>query len=404
MSLVSALRSGVWLNADRLKFYPVIFLAVYIICSAYWIVNSSGYLDHTGKPLGTDFLNQYAASKLLLQGKPELAYDIPAHAAVEKEVIGSNEFGYYGWHYPPVALLIVAPFALVSYGMALAVWMLLTLLLNLYVVRKIADIPGIVLPALAFPAVIVNIGHGHNGFLTASLLGGGLLMLGRNNQIAAGILIGLLAYKPQFAVLIPIALAAGHCWRAIIAAAITVVLFAALSWIVLGAATWEGFFASTEFTRNVILEQGATGWEKIQSVFSLVRGLGGGVSLAYVAQISVTVVLAFMIFRLWRSEASFNTKAAGLVVASLAATPYVLDYDLIVLGLAFVYLIADGRKSGFLPWEKTFLAIAWVWPLYARSFAKLTMLQVTPLLLAALMYLIWIRMAKRESQTVPSVQ
>ena len=71
--------------------------------------------------------------------------------------------------------------------------------------------------ALAFPAVFVNIGHGHNGFLTAALIGAGLLMLDRR-PILAGILFGLMAYKPQFGVLIPLVLAATGRWRAFLAA------------------------------------------------------------------------------------------------------------------------------------------------------------------------------------------
>jgi hypothetical protein len=55
--------------------------------------------------------------------------------------------------------------------------------------------------AAAFPAVFVNIGHGQNGFLTAALLGSALLSLDRRPWLA-GALIGLLAYKPQFGVLI----------------------------------------------------------------------------------------------------------------------------------------------------------------------------------------------------------
>jgi hypothetical protein len=64
------------------------------------------------------------------------------------------------------------------------------------------------LAAASLPAVFINIAHGHNGFLTAALFGGGLLLLERREMLA-GILFGLLCYKPQFGVLIPLALAAG---------------------------------------------------------------------------------------------------------------------------------------------------------------------------------------------------
>ena len=68
--------------------------------------------------------------------------------------------------------------------------------------------------AAAFPAVFINLGHGQNGFLTAGLLGAALLSLPRR-PLLSGILFGLLAYKPQFGLLIPVALLVAGQWRAI---------------------------------------------------------------------------------------------------------------------------------------------------------------------------------------------
>jgi hypothetical protein len=63
--------------------------------------------------------------------------------------------------------------------------------------------------------VFVCLAHGHNAFLTAALFGGGLLMLERR-PFVAGLLLGCLAYKPQFAAILPLALAAGGYWRTIL--------------------------------------------------------------------------------------------------------------------------------------------------------------------------------------------
>ena len=41
----------------------------------------------------------------------------------------------------------------------------------------IALVAGGILWATEFPAVFINAGHGQNGFLTAALLGGGLVLL-----------------------------------------------------------------------------------------------------------------------------------------------------------------------------------------------------------------------------------
>ena len=97
-------------------------------------------------------------------------------------------------------------------------------------------------------------------------------------------LIGLLVYKPQFGLLIPLVLIVSGRWRTFTAAALTVVLLALAVTLAFGPEVWSAFLASTKFTRTVVLEQGGTGWHKIQSVFSVVRMWGGSVPLAYALQ------------------------------------------------------------------------------------------------------------------------
>ena len=179
----------------------------------------------------------------------------------------------YGWHYPPFFHFIAAPLATMPYLAALFMWQAATLVLYLLAVLAIsrahpspagrggrAQPPspfggGItLLLALAFPAVFVNLGHGHNGFLTAALIGFALLWLDRR-PIVAGILFGLLAYKPQFGLMVPLVLLATGRWRTLFAAGATVLALTLAVTLVFGVETWRAFFASAPFTRAV-LEQG----------------------------------------------------------------------------------------------------------------------------------------------------
>ena len=77
----------------------------------------------------------------------------------------------------------------------------------------------------------------------------------------------MLAYKPQFGLLIPLVLIASGRWRVFAAAAAAVALLTLAVTLAFGIDVWTAFFASTKFTRTVVLEQGGTGWFKIQSVF-----------------------------------------------------------------------------------------------------------------------------------------
>jgi Glycosyltransferase family 87 len=365
------LRSGEWLTAARARGYSLILLGLCAIAMAGWIALSDGLIDRNGKPLGTDFSNVYAAGSLTWQGRPADAYDPARQHAAEKAVFGGRDVPFYGWHYPPFFFAIAVLVAAVPYGWGLSIWLVASLAAYLAVMRAILPRPETLLIAAAFPAVLVNIGHGQNGFLTAALLGGALHWLDRRPWLA-GVLIGLLVYKPQFGVLIPVALLAGGRWSSIAAAAATVAALAAVSFVTLGGGVWHAFTDSMTFTQTIVLEQGNTGWEKIQSVFSAARMWGLGVDAAYAAQLALALMLAASLAWLWHNDAAFELKAAGLASASLLATPYVLDYDLVVLGIAIAFFARHGLRRGFRDYEISLLAAAWMVPLLTRGVAGAT--------------------------------
>jgi Glycosyltransferase family 87 len=365
------LRSGKWLTATRARAYSLILLCICGVALAGWVILSHGLIDPNGKPLGTDFSNVYAAGTLTWQGHPADAYQPALQHAAEKAVFGGRDVPFFGWHYPPFFFAIAFVVASFPYAWGLAIWVAAGLAGYLTVIRAILPRPETVLIAAAFPAVFVNIGHGQNGFLSTILLGGALHLLDRRPSIA-GVLIGCLAYKPQFAILIPIALAAGGKWRTIGAAAATVGVLTAISLVTLGGGIWQAFADSMSFTQSVVLEQGGTGWEKIQSIFSAARMLGASVDAAYALQIALAVILAASVAWLWQSDAKFELKAAALATASLLATPYVLDYDLVVLAIALAYLARHGLRHGFQPYEISVLAAAWFVPAVSRGVAGVT--------------------------------
>jgi alpha-1,2-mannosyltransferase len=147
---------------------------------------------------------------------------------------------------------------------------------------------------------------------------------------------------------------------------------------------WSAFLASTKFTRVVVLEQGETGWFKIQSVFSWARMWGGGITFAYAMQGAVTTAIAAALIWLWRSRTAFALKAALLIIGCVLATPYSLDYDLMLLAPAIAFIAADGAARGFGAFEKTMLAMLWIVPLIARSVPQATFMPLAvPLMLLA---------------------
>jgi len=398
-SIGQHIRTGDWLTLARLRNYAVIFLTIYALAAVLWIGLADGLVDRNGKPLGTDFSNVYAAGTLALAGKPDAAYDWEAEYAAEKAIFGGRDVPFYGWHYPPQFLIVAAALAIVPYAWALVAWMAMTLPAWLLAIRAILPHPAALLPALAFPAVFVNLGHGQNGFLTAALLGGALVLLDRRPALA-GVLIGLLAYKPQFGVLIPLVLLVTFRWTTVAAAAATVLAVCAVTLALFGTSVWAAFADSTVLTRHVVLEAGTTGWEKIQSMFSFVRMWGGGIETAYAVHGAVALAVAAGLVWLWRSTAAYELKAAALATGCLLATPYVLDYDLTILAVAVAFFARHGLARGFRDYEITLLAGVWCAPLLARAVALDTGIPLGLIAQAAL-FLIIVDRARHETRSLP---
>lgn len=391
--MLDFLKQAPWLTRQRLVVYPKLFLAVYVISAIAWLAKGHGLIDPAGHPIGADFIDPWSASWLTLHGTSSAVYDVPRLWSVERIAVSYPSVGFAGFHYPPTYLLIVWPLALLPYAWSLLAWTAITFALYLVVMYAIDSRRDSLWLAIAFPGALVNLTNGQNGFLTLALLGGALLTLERR-PILAGVMFGLMSYKPQYGILVPIFLLATGRWRAIAAAAITVALLAAVSFGIFGEQTWRAFFASIPFTRHVVLEQGGSGFGKLQSAFAAARLWGFGVATSYAVQAVVSLIAAVVAIWIWRRTRNFDLHAAALATGVLLMTPYMMDYDLVILALPIAWLALDGVRAGFMPWEKSLLVFAWLLPLFARSIATGLLIPVAPLA----MLLLLADIARRSTQ------
>ena len=328
-------------------FALIVAYAVYLVAS---YLQGSWLVAPDGGGVQSDFVNVWAAGRLVLQGNPAAAYDWPVHKAMEVVAVGHPFVGYFGWHYPPTFLFVAAALSLLSYVPAYLLWTFGTFPAYLLGIKGIiGDRTGYLLAA-AFPAVLSNFIVGQNGFLTAGLIAGALFML-VERPILAGVLIGLLTYKPHLGLLIPVALVAGGHWRAFITATITALLMALASWAAFGTQTWLAFIGNIGHTSQAFLSDGWADFGKLQTAFGLTRALGGSEGLAWTIQGIVALLAAGVVAWLWRSRADYELKAAALALGCMLATPYLYLYDLVVLAVPLAFLFRLGRVRGFLPHE-----------------------------------------------------
>jgi arabinofuranan 3-O-arabinosyltransferase len=320
------------------------------VFQGYWLIDSAR------QPIANDFVNVWAAGRLVLDGHPAAAYDWTLHREVEVAAVGHEFEGYYGWHYPPTFLFVAAALASLPYLAAALIWLAVTLPAYVAAIRAIIGERIGILLACAFPGVVWNISAGQNGFLTAALIGGMLASLPRR-PIVAGVLLGLLTYKPQFGLLFPLVLVLDGNWRVIAAAATTMAVMVAAS-LAFGAESWRAFFEWMPVTSTAVFADGRAGLNKLQSLFGVVRWLGGSMTTASLAQGLLVAGLALVLIKLWRAQVGYEIKAAALAAASLLATPYLYIYDFPLLAIPLAFLLRVGLAHGFLPFEWPAIAAA----------------------------------------------
>lgn len=373
--------AGRFFTAHRLFAYPLIFLTVYVVAALAWIGMSDNMLDPRDKPLGYDFITFWAGSWLTLNDAPAAVFEPAKILAAEQIAVPASE-KLFLWHYPPTFLMVVAPLSLLPYLLAYLLWGSVTFVFYALVIRKMAPQPQTMLLLIAFPGAFLNFFHGQNAFITAALLGGAMLTLERR-PVLAGILIGLMSFKPHFGVLIPLALICGRHWKAFASAAVTTVAFAALSALVLGIEPWIAFFHNIPLAREVF-EDGLIRWGKLPSLYAALRLAGAGLVTAYTLQILLSVVVSAIVGWIWWRRPALPLRAAVLTAGMLLVTPYLFDYDFALLAIPMALLAMDGHVRGWLPYERGILALTWVMPLVAVGLADGTNIQIGPYCIAAL--------------------
>ncbi len=247
---------------------------------------------------------------------------------------------FYPFLYPPTFLLVLWPLGHLGYEAARVAWAGGTLLLFLFAVLAPKWRPGLLLAALVAPATIVSLIYGQNGFLTAALMIGGLRSV-RTRPVLAGVLLGLLAYKPQLAILVPVALVAGGHGRALLAAAATVAVVAASASIAFGPALWREW-----------LDAGAAQWPMVQAfaaghdqlvptVTAAAHLLGLDLEAAAAAQLLAALAAAAAVWTCWRRDGGGALAIAAVPTATLLATPYAFVYDLPMVAGAILLIVSE---------------------------------------------------------------
>jgi hypothetical protein len=300
------------------------------------------------------------------------------------------------WVYPPPTLLLAAllaplPFA-VAYGVFMATGLACLGACLWRWWRSIGGRPLWLGMVLLCPATAFCIGSGQLSFFIAAVFLCFILIRG-TQPFAAGCLLGLLFLKPQFGLMVPVALLAGRDWRGLAGAAATSLLLILLSLLAFGLTPWRDWLHLMFSGDPALAAWMDTGRHFGQSVDTYARLLGASPRIASLAQVLAIGLSAVCVWRVFARPCAAAGRAVVLLSAAVLAAPHVGDYDAVLLGVAAVATLSFGLERRFVPGEAWLAMAVWLSSLVnppaliaLADVPALTYLSlVTPLILAGFM-------------------
>jgi hypothetical protein len=297
------------------------------------------------------------SSKFAISGLLAQAYDYSIFSAAKDTMVGSSTCVLEHVDYPPTLFLLTFPLGLMPYSLALAIWIVCTLVIYLGAVHAIIPRRTAVIAALAPFPVFMNVLLGHNGFLTAGLLGFALAFM-ESQPTLAGIFLGFLSYKPQFGILFPMVLLASRNWRAFFSATSATMAFAFVASVVFGYQVWLAFFAALGDRVSSLAHDSELNAPLI-SFLGVFQSGGVSPEIAWTVQLTVTALTAGLVCSLWTRSVPYPLKAAALAIGAVLAAPHAMNYDLCILSIAVAFLVRDGLIRGFMRGERAIMGLCW---------------------------------------------
>ncbi len=282
-----------------------------------------GNLRHSG-----DFFALWSYGQVLHSDGAAALYD-PARLHTLQTALGMDGKDFNPFPYPPAFLLLVWPLGLAPFGVAFVVWTAVTL--GLFLWASTGPAFRLAPLALVLPVTTLGIISGQSGFLAGALMLGGFRLLHR--PWLAGLLLGLLTFKPQLGVLVPVALLTLGAWR-VIGVAILTALALALGAVALFGDVWTEWLTA--------LPQYAQFFAAKSTRYELMPTVTAGLTMLGVPGVAVWqgLAAAIMAALVWRAYRDGPSAPALLVLtsATFLATPHAFVYDTpMVAGAALLW-------------------------------------------------------------------
>ncbi|HUK60264.1 MAG TPA: glycosyltransferase family 87 protein [Stellaceae bacterium] len=337
-----------------------------------WLGTASVVINRLGPVLYQDWIVFYSAGTAIRAGMSDLVYDGTHLTAFEAALLGPWFTGPVTLHpflYPPPFLLLLAPLSLLPFAVSYVGFDMASALAAVAALARRERggydwWRGLML--LAFIPACTNALTGQNGALSLALTVSGFRLLERR-PAWAGAVLGLLSYKPQLFLLVPVALAAARAWRALAACAVSAAALVLLSALAFGPETWLLWIkAGVEARDPSYAEWFRETYLGGYGIYVVAARFGAPDLVAKALQAGAILIGAGATYWAYAREGRTEAKLAVLLAAMIAAAPHLEAYDMMLLSAAAILIFTNAAgEIGFA--EFVLLAAIWILPLLRPS-------------------------------------
>ncbi|HKS88570.1 MAG TPA: glycosyltransferase family 87 protein, partial [Stellaceae bacterium] len=375
--------------------FPVVAMLAAAVAAIYaWTVvaltpSHHGAIGLDLNALGSDYTVFYSGAQYFFDGKLAQLFNGDQFTDFRNALFAnwlSSPSPFVPWVYPPSFLLLMLPFGALPFVASYAAFQAVTALLLALALNYRADRPEarplVMVLALIGPAAAMNFGWGQNAFLATALLVGGFRLL-PTRPVLGGIVLGLLTVKPQFWILVPVALVAARQWRALVWSLIAAAALAAASAAVFGIDLWRQWL---ELALGGYWQSDAkwVGYARVwgMSVFATLFSTGVPGEWAELGQWAATLIGAALTYLGFRARLPHDNRIAVLLACTILAAPHSSLHDLVLLATAAALWMGAAAEDGATLPQWTLALAVWLTALYNPPIVS-PVGRLTPLLILA---------------------
>lgn len=341
------------LNARRLRDYPRLMLIAIWIVLAFNLIFRQGWLGGLNQIIGSDFITLYA-SGLAYRTDVSHLYDLTSQFDLQKMLVQPTLLiGVNPYISPPYVAEAYSLFTHLPLQVAMIIWTLLSvgfailagaLCFSLLPQKVSKDLSRWQLWVIIFSffPIIEGLQVGQNHTITLLLITSVVLFTLSDRWYLAGLMAGLLIYKPQFVIGFLVIWLIWRKYKAIGAFMVTALLWAGSSIMINGIEPYKQYL---NLSRGLLLLPYIEGFPGylLSTLYGFLATLFPSSTIPAISIISSIFAVVFLLFIAWLAyhfrNKPINETIPLIVLAILfpiLAFPYSLLHDLVVLVPAFI--------------------------------------------------------------------